>query len=267
MTVVGKHREQELAGVTEQQDLQVFDAPQVRVLSDEVTLAIEKAIFLGTVVPGQRLVESDIARQMGISKAPVREALRALETLGLVVSNPRRCTFVTSPSATLASEAFSLRALMECYAIRIALPRLTEDHFAAMAEFDRRSDASYEDYPMQIEYDLRVHDLLFEVAGHRLLTGAWANLRSQIRLLLIVSGALRRTDPDLPWPKTVAQAHAPLVAALRAGDGEGAEDALIAHLAEGERRLLAKLAPQRATPYVRKEVFARQRELIAQPAT
>jgi DNA-binding GntR family transcriptional regulator len=253
--------------VTDERELQVFDAPHVRVLSDEVTLAIERAIFLGSVVPGQRLVESEIARQMGISKAPVREALRALESLGLVVSNPRRGTFVTSLSATLASEAFSLRTLMECYAIRLALPRLTENHFAAMAEFDRASDASNDDYPMQIEYDLRVHDLLFETAGHRLLLGAWANLRSQSRLLLIVSGALRRNDPEAPWPKTVAQAHAPIITALRADDIDGAEAALVQHLAEGERRLLAKLAPQSATPYVRKEVFARQRDLVAQPAT
>ena len=183
--------ERDQADVNDERSLQIFDAPHVRALSEEVTLAIEKAIFLGTVTPGQRLVESEIARQMGTSKAPVREALRNLETLGLVVSNPRRGTFVTSLSATLASEAFSFRAIMECYAVRLALPNLTEEHFLAMAEFDRASDASTSDYPMQIEYDLRVHDLLFEKAEHRLLVGAWANLRSQIRLLLIVSGALR----------------------------------------------------------------------------
>ena len=245
----------------------IFDTPHVRVLSEEVTLAIEKAIFLGSVTPGQRLVESEIARQMGISKAPVREALRNLETLGLVVSHPRRGTFVTSLSATLASEAFSLRALLECYALRLAVGKLTDEHFQRMAEEDRLSDASYNDYAMQIEHDLRVHDQLFEVAGHRLLTGAWANLRSQIRLLLIVSGALRRNDPEKPWPKTVTQAHAPIVDALRARDAERAVDAMVAHLAEGERRLLAKLAPEIATPYVRKEVLVPRRDVAARSAT
>ena len=146
--------------MSDERGLRVFDAPNVRVLSEEVTLAIEKAIFLGAVTPGQRLVESEIARQMGVSKAPVREALRNLETLGLVVSSPRRGTFVTSLSATLASEAFSFRTLIECYAVRLAVPKLVDGHLRAMAELDRASDASSDDYPMQIEYDLRVHDLL-----------------------------------------------------------------------------------------------------------
>src|SRR5437867_3099514 len=64
---------------------QVFDAPRSKVLRDDVVLAIERAVLRGDVAPGQRLLENEIARQMGISKAPVREALRRLEQLGLVV--------------------------------------------------------------------------------------------------------------------------------------------------------------------------------------
>src|SRR3712207_4941821 len=110
----------------------VLGPPRANVLRQEVSLAIEKAIFLGTIAPGQRLVESDIATQMGISKAPVREALRSLEQLGLVVNRPRRGTFVTPLTATLAGEAFSLRTLLETYAGRLAVNNVEEVHLVRM---------------------------------------------------------------------------------------------------------------------------------------
>lgn len=93
-----------------------FDLARAPGLRDEVVVAIEKAVLVGSVEPGQRLVESEIARQMGISKAPVREALRELERLGLVVSYPRRGTFVAELTPTVASETYSLRAVIESYA-------------------------------------------------------------------------------------------------------------------------------------------------------
>jgi len=239
----------------------VFDLPNARVLRDEVTLAIEKAILLGAVSPGQRLVEADIARQMGISKAPVREALRHLEQLGLVISHPRRGTFVTQLTPTLASEAFSLRALLEIYAVRLAISSFDESHFRKMGEINALADEFFADRRRLVEYDLQFHDVLFEVSGHSLLQQAWANLRAQIRLLLTASGILRAMDRRAGRVLTIAEVHEPIVSALRAGDYELAEAAIAAHLAEGERRLLDKLAAGQARPYVRMEIFARRPDL------
>jgi DNA-binding GntR family transcriptional regulator len=236
----------------------VFDAPQVRGLRDEVMLAIERAILLGSLAPGQRLVEADIARQMGVSKAPVREALRCLEQLGLVVSHPRRGTFVTRLTATLASEAFSLRTLLETYAVRLIAPTITDSHLQQLATLLELDGTLPIDRGVVVDRDLAFHDLLFEIGGHRLLQQAWRNLRQQIRLLLTVTGILHASaEPGKPGnpPLTLAGVHAPILEALQHHDPDQAAAAIAHHLAMGERLLVQKLADGPGTPYVRPDLF------------
>jgi DNA-binding GntR family transcriptional regulator len=235
----------------------VFAPPRAGVLRQEVTLAIEKAILLGAIQPGQRLVESDVANQMGISKAPVREALRSLEQLGLVVNRPRRGTFVTPVTAVLAGESFSLRALLETYAARLAVATVTEAHLTRMREYLEHAADVWDDYPTRIEYDLKMHDVLFELSGHRLLQQAWGNLRSQIQLLLTVSGILRDTEYGRGQPRSMVTVHEPIMNALRDKDLPRLEAAIVAHLAEGERRLRQMMDPLGSDPYVRSELFTR----------
>ena len=234
---------------------QVFAPPRSGVLRQEVTLAIEKAILLGAVAPGQRLVESDVARQMGISKAPVREAFRSLEQLGLVVNRPRRGTFVTAPTATLAGEAFSLRTLLETYAGRLAVRHVQEAHITRMRQYLEHAADVWDDYPQRVEYDLKAHDVIFELSGHLLLQQAWSNLRSQIQLLLTVSGILREPEHGPGQPGSMVTVHEPIMAALRDRDPDRLEAAIVAHLGEGERRLRQKLDPEGTEAYVQKEVF------------
>ena len=236
----------------------VFTPSRSGVLRQEVTLAIEKAILLGTIAPGQRLVEADVASQMGISKAPVREALRSLEQLGLVVNRPRRGTFVTPVTATLAGEAFSLRALLETYAARLAVKTVQESHLAQMRQYLEHAADVWDDYPARVEFDLKMHDILFELSGHALLQQAWSNLRSQIQLLLTVSGILRSEEYGRGQPRSMVIVHEPIVTALRERDADRLQAEIVAHLAEGERRLRQKLDPGGTEPYVRRELFGPQ---------
>jgi DNA-binding GntR family transcriptional regulator len=235
---------------------QVLTPPRGAVLRQEVSLAIEKAILLGAIAPGQRLVEADVASQMGISKAPVREALRSLEQLGLVVNRPRRGTFVTPITATLAGEAFSLRALLETYAARLATQAVEEAHLTRMREYLEHAADVWDDYPARVEYDLKMHDVLFELSGHHLLQQAWGNLRSQVQLLLTVSGILRDAEYGRGQPRSMVTVHEPIMNALRDKDLPRLDAAIIAHLAEGERRLRLKMDPQGGDPYVRSELLA-----------
>jgi DNA-binding GntR family transcriptional regulator len=236
----------------------IFTPPRGAVLRQEVTLAIEKAILLGAIAPGQRLVEADVASQMGISKAPVREALRSLEQLGLVVNRPRRGTFVTPITATFAGEAFSLRALLETYAARLAVHHVQESHLTRMRTYLEHAADVWDDYPARVEYDLRMHDVLFELSGHRLLQQAWGNLRSQVQLLLTVSGILRDAEYGRGQPNSMVTVHEPIMDALRDKDLPRLEAAIVAHLAEGERRLRLKMDPQGGDPYVRPDLVSRR---------
>ncbi|MCC7367173.1 MAG: GntR family transcriptional regulator [Chloroflexi bacterium] len=238
----------------------VFSPTRSGVLRQEVTLAIEQAILLGAIAPGQRLVEADVANQMGISKAPVREALRSLEQLGLVVNRPRRGTFVTPVTATLAGEAFSLRALLETYAARLAVHTVEESHLTRMRQYLEHAADVWDDYPARIDYDLKMHDVIFELSGHKLLQQAWGNLRSQVQLLLTVSGILRSEEYGRGQPRSMVTVHESIMTALRERDADRLEAEIVAHLAEGERRLRLMMDPLGSEPYVRQELFTRRTE-------
>jgi DNA-binding GntR family transcriptional regulator len=236
-------------------------------LRDEVVLAIEKAVLVGALAPGERLVEINIARQMGISKAPVREALRELERLGLVVSYPRRGTFVAEISPAVASEVYSFRAVIETYAARLAVCRCTDRDLTAMEALLDRADAedgSIEAGQMRkAELDLAFHDEIYRLSGHRQLQDVWGNLRSRIRVLLVASGMLRVADPATLGPNPYRRWHAEVLEALRARDAEQAEVAVIRHLAAGERGLVRQLAGDPAGLRVTAEALARRPDLAA----
>jgi DNA-binding GntR family transcriptional regulator len=242
-----------------------FDVARVPGLRDEVVVAIERAVLIGAVAPGQRLVESEIARQMGISKAPVREALRELERLGLVVSYPRRGTFVAELTSTVASEAYGLRAVIESYAARLAVSHHTDRDLAGMedllAQADDESMDGEDQLIRQAELDLAFHDEIYRLSGHRQLQEAWGNLRSRIRVLLVATRVLRDTDPSANGPRPYTQWHAPILAALRARDPDRAEAAVIRHLANGERGLVKHLAGDATTLRVEAEALERRPDL------
>ena len=228
-------------------------------LRDEVVVAIERAVMIGAIAPGQRLVESEIARQMGISKAPVREALRELERLGLVVSYPRRGTFVADITAAVASEAFSLRAVLEAYAGRLAVTRCTGDDLQRMEQLLAEADATLPDESLvfrRVELDLEFHDHLYRLSGHKMLQEAWANLRAKIRVLLVATGVLRVTSEGSNQQTSYMRGHAPILGALRTHDPDALEAAIICHLAAGERMLLEHLNGDPCTLRVETEAFA-----------
>lgn len=215
--------------------------------------------MIGTITPGQRLVESEIARQMGISKAPVREALRELERLGLVVSYPRRGTFVADITAAVASEAFSLRAVLESYAGRLAVTRCTEDDVQRMEQLLAEADATLPDESMvfrRVELDLEFHDQLYRLSGHKILQEAWANLRAKIRVLLVATGVLRVAQARSNQHTSYTRGHAPILRALRARDADRLEAAIVSHLAAGERMLLEHLSGDPCTLRVEAEALA-----------
>jgi DNA-binding GntR family transcriptional regulator len=228
-------------------------------LRDEVVVAIERAVLVGSIAPGQRLVEAEIARQMGISKAPVREALRELERLGLVVSYPRRGTFVADITPTVASEAFSLRAVIEAYAGRLAVARCSEDDIVQMEQLLAEADAVPLDEQSvfhRVELDLAFHDQLYRLSGHKILQEAWANLRAKIRVLLVATGVLRVTYVGSNEHVSYTRGHGPIVRALRARDPDCLDVAIVRHLAAGERMLLEHLNGDPCTLRVEAEAHA-----------
>jgi DNA-binding GntR family transcriptional regulator len=223
--------------------------PPVAGLSEQITLMLEEAILLGKLKSGERIIEAEVAAEMGTSNGPVREALHELENLGLVISFPRRGTFVREFNVRLAREVFSLRALLEVSALRTILPDLRDadvDRFQeVLAQMGQYPGGPAETPRGLVNNDLRFHDIAFELSTHRLLKQAWERLRVQARVLLIVTGALWNFQGKSEQERAASMyaVHKPLVDALRARDAIAAERAFVEHLAEGERLVIRKIAP------------------------
>lgn len=145
---------------------------------------LRRAILSGELPPGSALVETALATQFDVSRAPLREALRQLVEEGLIVTVPYTGTHVTKLSVDDLHEIQSMRVTLERFAFEQAWPRrdaafrreLKRRHVALTAAIDRGDDAA------SIDAELALHGLVYEASGHRLLQRTWASLRGRLQL-------------------------------------------------------------------------------------
>jgi DNA-binding GntR family transcriptional regulator len=204
------------------------------VLADQVKERLLAGIVDGTYPPDARIVETALARELGTSQAPVREALRGLEALGVIEITPFRGARVRRPSRQQLLEAYVVRTALEALAARLAVPRLDdedvvalEDHVQAMHRAADRADGHG-----VAEADARFHDRILDVAGNATLKKVWASLEpfSRTFITLVVPGA----DPR--WS---ANLHDPVLDAIRQRDVEAVVGALERHFLEASAFLAA----------------------------
>jgi DNA-binding GntR family transcriptional regulator len=201
-------------------------------LRHDVRDHLRNQIFDGTLQPGDRIVESRLARDLGISQTPVREALRELEQMGLVVSYPNRGSSVRRVEPKDAEEMYVLRAHLEVLAIDLAIPRLTDDDLVTMDGFieDMIAAARADDPERLTELDTGFHEFILTCSGNSLLLKTWQGISPLNWTMMTV---IRLKDRNLV---ELAERHRPIVEALRVRDQEQAEKAIRDHvLVLGER--------------------------------
>ncbi len=195
--------------------------------------AIRRAIFAGALPQGSQLREVHIAHEMGISRAPLREALRKLEEEGLVVKIPFRGSFVAEVNEETINEITSLRVRLEPYAVERALPKLLGAEEWRLIEADDALDAAARrgDVVGSLDAHLAVHRLFYELAEHRRLLRLWGDWESQLRLFLSADhaafGHLDRICAD----------HHRLRSVIASGDLNAITAELIVHISNGPRRV------------------------------
>ncbi len=195
-------------------------------LRHDVRNHLRNQIFEGTLQPGVRIVESRLARELGISQTPVREALRELEQMGLVVSYPNRGSSVRRIEPQDAAEMYTLRAHLEAMAIQLALPRLSDDDLATLdGLIDGMIDAGdNQDPELLTQLDTQFHEFILERSGHRLLLQTWQSISPLNWTMMTV---VRLRDRNL---RELAERHRLIVEALRARDPAQAEQAVRDHV-------------------------------------
>ena len=194
-------------------------------LGDQIKDYLLTQILEGDLAPGERIVETRIARELGISQGPVREALRDLATLGLVDLQPYRGARVRQPSVEEQVEAMKVRAELEAMAAREAAGRLTADQVSELRRLNEEMAnlAAAGDTHGHAIKNTEFHLLVVQAAGNRTLERLLAILEpfGQTYLTASVTGL----NPSQGY----AARHTPILEALVAGDPDRAEAAMRAH--------------------------------------
>lgn len=183
--------------------------------------AIEHAILTGKLAPGQALVETDLAARFGVSKTPVREALKTLAGRGLVVRNEYKGASVRTVDTPMARSVYDVRLLLEPEALRRTVTARAD--LTAAEEALDRADAATDRADRSLA-NRDFHRALYLPCGNPLLTRMLDDLRDQAAL---VSTVAWETHPS--WERE-AREHRDILAHARRGDAEGAARRLRDHI-------------------------------------
>jgi DNA-binding GntR family transcriptional regulator len=207
---------------------QIRDVPLARVIRDEVLASILR----GDLSPGQRITEPVIAARLGVSRVPVREALRDLESTGLVESRKHAGVFVRQLTSSDTADLYQLREVLDAFAGRMAasnpspaLLELLEERLGKMDESAERKDVM-----QYYEANLHFHWDLISASGNQQVCNVYRDLVQKLHL-----ARLRNLSSDVGMLKSIKEHHA-IVDAIRRADPQACEALMANHVkAAGER--------------------------------
>ena len=214
--------------------------PHYRTITEMVSATLRQAIIQGTLASGETIRQDHLATAFGVSRMPIREALRQLEAEGLVEFYPHRGTVVAAVEPKDILELFEIRLLLECHAIPKAVATIDAASLGRAADILDEIDAE-PDVAKWGELNRRFHlELYGGIEGSRLYAMIEAQYRHLDRLVRLVLSQLDYAE------KSQAE-HRLLLQQFRDGDADGAANTLRDHLAISSARLAELLDPE-ATP-------------------
>ena len=203
-------------------------------LREIVFESLREAIINGHLKPGERLMEIQLADEMGVSRTPVREAIRKLELEGFVVMIPRKGAYVAGISLKDIADVFEIRAALESLAAALAAERITEDELEALerslVKVAECTEAN--DLDSLITVDTDFHDILYKASRNDRLVQIVSNLREQIQ-------RFRMSSLSHPGRmKDALEEHRKLVEALSERNVELARTLAREHIENAENSML-----------------------------
>ncbi len=203
--------------------------PQIKNLSmQEQTLdTLREAILTGELKPGQSLIEMDLSRQLGVSRAPIREALRILNSEGLIETIPYHGTTVRRLSKADIEEIYSMRSLLETFAVEQVIRARNPEHLQRLLDKVEQMILAGRDNNINTVniLDRDFHDALIDMSGHSLLLSMWQTVAMKVRQVMAL---VNRRNTDLTQ---IARNHLPLLEAMEQGDVPRAVELLQKHIA------------------------------------
>ncbi len=208
-------------------------------IQGRVIAEMRRRIIDGAIQPGALLSELALAEEFGVSRTPVREALKQLQTEGLVEIRPRVGTFVTTPSRREITELFEMKELLEGAAARLLSQRGRVPEIDLLEENLRQADAAVErgDRDRYAELVQEFHDLLIAGADNRKLEAHYRTLMNQLAYPRLVATSL--SQPGRPMQSDREHHH--VLDLIIEKDGDSAERVMREHVRASRRALLAGL--------------------------
>ncbi len=203
-------------------------------LREVVCESLREAIRKGVLKPGERLMEIQLSEELGVSRTPVREAIRKLELEGYVVMMPRRGTYVASMSIRDVNEIFEIRTALESLSNGLAAERITDEELEQLQRLIVMIGGYVKDGNIDkiVETDIEFHELLYKAARNNRLVGIISNLREQLTRFRTLSmshpGRLEATLDE----------HRVIVEAIAQGDVKAAQQAAERHMENSEKTLM-----------------------------
>jgi DNA-binding GntR family transcriptional regulator len=206
-------------------------------LRELVLEAIREAIKNGSLQPRERLMEIQLADELGVSRTPVREALRKLELEGFIVMVPRKGAYVSDLTMKDVADVFEIRAALEGLAAALAAERITEEELENMERLlvEKGEAINLNDIGKLVAVDTKFHEAMYQASRNERLSAIISNLREQIQ-------RFRLTSLSIPGRKEDSlREHRNLLEAIQARDIQLARQLAQEHIENAENVLIDSL--------------------------
>ena len=213
--------------------------PQVgrgRVLVDWVTESLREAILQGYFEPGERLDQDSIAEDLEVSRTPVREAIRVLETEGFVEIRPHRGAYIATLTPRDVQEIYEVRSLLEAELVRQVTPHIPPSVLAQLERSLAEGEARWQvgDVQGHYESDVLFHETLYKFAENTLIRDILVGLTNRIARVR----RFAQRQPGYHLDHSIRE-HRAILEAMRRRDPDGAAAAMRAHLMNSAERIQA----------------------------
>lgn len=209
-------------------------------LRDVVFQTLRRAIINGDFEPGERLMEISLAKKLGVSRTPVREAIRMLELEGLVVMIPRRGAEVARITIKDLKDSLEVRMAIEELAVFLACERITEEEKRKLVQANEEFKMLIlnKKVPDIVEGDVKFHDVIFEATKNRRLISTAHNLREQVYRYRV------EYVKDFSYHDVLVKEHNEITQSIVQGDKEAAVEIMRKHIYNQELIVIQNLQEQ-----------------------
>jgi DNA-binding GntR family transcriptional regulator len=205
-------------------------APRKGELHGNAVAALREMIVTGELAPGSRLKEVELGAALGVSRTPLREAIKVLASEGLVLLLQNRSALVSELDLAGCEALYEVVIVLEELAARLACSRISDQEVAEIARLHEAMVAHHEQDELAAYFELnqQIHGGIVQASDNAVLIDTWSRLNHQVRRAKFLPNVVRRTR----WPEAVRE-HETMLAALKARDGERLASLVRPHFANG----------------------------------